>query len=111
MKSPGLARGRNVVRSHAKPESGGDGNRTRQTNCCNEWPTNDLQQGENSLGAFWEWTKDGDCHLLSSLGHEHADSLRHLMAAWPCLPPHIREAIFTLIDAAKCNSRCEGVSP
>jgi hypothetical protein len=111
MKSPGLARGRKVVRSHAKPESGGGGNRTRETNCCNDLLHNDLQQGENSLGAFWEWTQDGDCHLLSSLANEHADSIRHLVAAWPLLPPHIREAIVTMIDAAKCNSRCEGVSP
>jgi hypothetical protein len=97
-------------KSESPKVDGRGGNRTCQTNCCNDLPPNDLRHGEKSLGAFWEWTKDRDCHLLSLFGNRNADSFRNLLKAWPFLPPHIREAIFTLIDAAKFNSRREGVS-
>ena len=84
------------------------GNRTRLTNGSNDLSPNELQNKENSLGVFWEWTRGCDCRCLTSLGKENAESLRPLIAAWPHLQPHIREAIFTLIDASLSQQSLAG---
>jgi hypothetical protein len=35
------------------------------------------------------------------------DAIGRIAKAWPALPPHVREAIFTLIDSAVERRACE----
>ena len=85
-----------------------NGNRTRLTNRSNDLAANELHSEEKPLGVFWEWTRGCDCQCLTSLGKKNAESLQPLIAAWPHLQPHIREAIFTLIDASLAQQPLAG---
>ena len=88
------------IASSKESHAADNGNRTRLTNGSNDLSPKELQDEEKSLGVFWEWTRGCDCQCLTSLGKENVESLRPLLAAWPHLKPHIREAIITLVDAS-----------
>jgi hypothetical protein len=63
--------------------------------CSNELSANDLEKSPLPLGVFWECAKGGDCHCLAAGG-----TPEFLLQSWPHLPPHVKETIFTLVDAA-----------
>lgn len=42
--------------------------------------------------------------------HERGVTTQHIASAWPTLPPHVREAIVTLVDAAKQDNRDSAAS-
>ena len=65
----------------------------------NELPANDLQKAAPPPTAFWECAQGSDCHCLTSVGCPE-----YLLNAWPLLPPHVKETIFTLVDAALSRS-------
>jgi hypothetical protein len=44
--------------------------------------------------AFWECASGGERRRMTS-----ADCPGDLLHAWPLLPPHVKDAIFTLVDA------------
>jgi hypothetical protein len=67
----------------------------------NELPANDLDKAPPLPTAFWECAKGNDCHCLTSIGCPE-----DLLKAWPHLPPHIKETIHTIVDAAL--SRVQG---
>jgi hypothetical protein len=66
-----------------------------QASFSNELPANELEQGATLPTAFWECASGGDCHCLTSIGCPE-----YLLHSWPRLPPHVKETIFTLVDAA-----------
>ena len=47
--------------------------------------------------------------VSSASGNEFAYSIEFITQAWPHLPPHVREAILTLIDASLITLSAEGV--
>ena len=69
--------------------------------------TNDLRQSHNGVAAHALQSTVSDRHSSTSNGSDSHDcecqsnaSIRHIADAWPHLKPHIREAIFTLIDGS-----------
>jgi hypothetical protein len=114
-----LRRCRRFVQETPKPLPGGKGfeadcaNRRRLTKwrrresnegaiCPNAELHNDLEKQSLERAAVWECASDGDCHCLTSNG-----SPEYLVQAWPHLPRHIKETVFTLVEAAL--SRPQGV--
>ena len=61
----------------------------------NDLPANNLEQGASPQTAFWERASGGDCLCLAAGG-----TTEFLLHSWPHLPPHVKETIFTLVDAA-----------
>jgi len=82
-------------------------NKTRKSNpqleSCNQCDSLQLQLGD-SPGAAPEHRASVTCgHCLASTGSLISSlppSVSRIADAWPALPPHIREAISTLVDAA-----------
>lgn len=61
----------------------------------NHFPANDLAKEPIPPTAFWECASDSDCRCVAE------DVVPFFVRqAWPRLPPHIKDAILTLIDAA-----------
>src|SRR5262245_55233746 len=65
-----------------------------QAHSSNELPVNALEKAPPPPTAFWECARGSDWLRVSS-----PDCAEYLLAAWPHLPPHIKESIFTLVDA------------
>ena len=68
---------------------------------------NDLQQAPSGLAVNGLHSEDAASHqpspddTIAPAGDDLANtSIRYITYAWPHLQPHVREAIFTLIDAA-----------
>ena len=61
----------------------------------NELPANDLEKAPPPPTAFWECATGSERHCLTSIGCPE-----YLLHVWPVLPPHVKESIFTLVDAA-----------
>lgn len=60
----------------------------------NEFAGNHLEQQAYASAVIQQCFKNIDCLRLPS-----TDAPEVLLSAWPVLPPHIREAILTLVDA------------
>jgi hypothetical protein len=74
-----------------------------ETICRNECSGNSLREQPKALGASGECLPSSRCQCSALAGTSLESSppaIRHIANAWPNLPPHIREAILTLIDAA-----------
>ncbi len=70
------------------------------------------RQSLPALAAVWQRNHGSNSHELTLTGNETSDSfapsIAYIRRAWPSLPPHIREAIFTLIDSALLQQGSEG---
>ena len=64
------------------------------------FPGNDLQKQPSPLGVSWECPGGTECQCPAASDTEFTPSIQYIADAWPHLQPHVREAIFTLIDAA-----------
>jgi len=87
--------GRHPANAHERQEL------NPQASCPNELPANDLEKIPRPPTAFWDCAKSGNCHCLAASG-----TPEFLLHSWPRLPPHVKETIFTLFDAAL--SRLQG---
>jgi hypothetical protein len=81
---------------------------------------NELPEQRSGLAASGQRRPDAACPSMASFDAVVAASLHcnneplspavaQIAAAWPGLPPHIRDAILTLVDAGK--TRNEGAAP
>jgi hypothetical protein len=62
-----------------------------------------LEESSNASAAFGEYASGNNC-LPVTVG----DASLFISKVWPHLPPHVREAILTLVDAAlKYGDRAE----
>lgn len=60
---------------------------------------NELSEGPTALAASGQRSSDAaGQHVAANVANSSA--LTQLVEVWPNLPPHIREAILTLVDAA-----------
>jgi hypothetical protein len=89
-------------------ESGGGGNRTCTACRSKECERNDFGELPEAAAALWlhgngmsRQSPSSNCNDDSSSSSEVPG---YLLCAWPHLPPHIREAILTLIDSAYPSS-------
>jgi hypothetical protein len=79
-------------------------------------PSNDLRPNElgkghscESVNASQSLSTNGDFHALTTSGTTSCEaSLCYIAAHWQHLPPHIREAICTLVDAAIARPPAQG---
>ncbi|MGE0760123.1 MAG: hypothetical protein AB7O38_24130 [Pirellulaceae bacterium] len=69
--------------------------------CSNLCGSNELQDVPLAEAAFWQRASDTNCQQLLS----RPDNPAYLVAAWPLLSPHVREAIVTLADADVARKR------
>jgi hypothetical protein len=67
-----------------------------------------LRRDDSSLGVSWECGGGNQCPCSSPGDSEFSPSIQYIADAWPRLQPHIREAIFTLIDATLRQQQLEG---
>ncbi len=61
-----------------------------------------LQKPPTSHTAHWQDPAGRNCRCITSPGEDA--SFDHIAAAWPFLPPHIRETILTLVDAGQLKT-------
>lgn len=63
-----------------------------------------LTDSPPALAAVWQRNQDPNCRCLTLAGSDDSSnleaSIEFIRRAWPNLQPHIREALFILIDAA-----------
>ena len=86
----------------------GGGFDSRRLHLLNQETSNDLEKSEESLGVSGECSNDADC-LLEAVGVASFDAtIGYIAEHWPSLPPHIREAVLTLIHSASISQQCEG---
>lgn len=64
-----------------------------------------LAQGEYNCAADWECASGEACHSTSLNDTPATSDLAKLMVVWKHLSPHIREAIWTLVDADLATSQ------
>ena len=69
---------------------------------------NGLLDEPNGLAASGQRSPDAASRSVTTIDVA-SSTLRRLIEAWPFLPPHIREAILTLIDASLITLSAEGV--
>lgn len=81
---------------------------SRRLHLLNQETGNDLEKSEESLGVSWEHSKDGECRLSTLAVSSFGPTLDYIAEHWPSLPPHIREAVLTLIHSASISQSCEG---
>ena len=70
-------------------------------------PDNELQSGSSDESVHWSRPQSAfefAARLLKLWPKQQADFLLYLSERLPHLPPHIREAIVTLVDAADASS-------
>jgi hypothetical protein len=61
------------------------------------------------LAAHWQRAVCPSSHSLTSSGTDNlASSVRYIADRWQLLPPHVREAVITLIDAACLQHQSDG---
>ncbi len=51
------------------------------------------------MAAHWQRPPAPNCHELAPCDADLSPSIRYIAARWDFLPPHIREAILSLVDA------------
>lgn len=86
----------------------GGGNQTRERLCDKELRANELHAGQGSVRVSGERAGDIGCQKYSRSDIEVAPSISFIAEAWPHLPPHVRETICTVIDAALLRPQVEG---
>lgn len=69
-----------------------------------------FQERAAEIGAAAERTGLPDADVSSLLDSGPYPDLRHIVQAWPYLPPHIREAVVTVVNSA-ASSIPEGARP
>jgi len=72
---------------------------------------NELDSAASPMGVSWECPGGAECQCPPAGGSEFTPSIRYIADAWPHLQPHVREAIFTLIDATLRQQQLEGGQP
>lgn len=82
--------------------------RRPSTESSNALPENGLRHDDPSLGVSWECGGGNECPFSSPGDTEFSPSIQYIADAWPRLQPHVREAIFTLIDATLRQQQLEG---
>jgi len=85
--------------------------RSPATEIGNDSAANDLRQSEKSPEATGECAAFAACQAASDDDAECPAPLCLIAQAWPLLPPHIREAILTLVDVSLLQSEQEGAEP
>ena len=89
-------------------QSGGGGNRTRVSVSVSD-DTKELTQLNAELTAVGQRTQDVNGQSLAVTGPQDVDpAIDYIQRAWPFLPPHVRDALFTLIDAALLQQQSKG---
>ena len=78
-------------------KSGGGGNRTRGSNLPSSLADNDLRKQSSELGVSWEYDQDGYCQNPAPDVIEFQESLQLIIARWPHLPDHLRQAILAIV--------------
>ena len=88
-----------------------------RTRTCNPWfrrpdaessnasSTNELGQDAILSSASEQCAGDTDCHPMAPGIDAATSAIQYVADAWPSLPPHIREAIITLVRIYKMKSR------
>jgi hypothetical protein len=82
--------------------------RRQQGTSPNVNPDNNLEKQGSALGVSWECGGGNECPCSSPSDTAFSPSIRYIADAWPRLQPHVREAIFTLIDATLRQQQLEG---
>ena len=85
--------------------------RRPETGRRNKLSNNDLRETRSALGVSWECSGGTDCQCPAAGDAEFTPSIQYIADAWPHLQPHVREAIFTLIDAALDQQKSERGQP
>ncbi len=82
-------------------ESGGGGNRTHACDCCNDHCAKELQLADETLSTLGprNGVIDGQCLSDENASDEAPSPIDFIAEAWPSLPPHVCEAIITLITS------------
>ena len=80
---------------------------SRRLHSLNQETSNDLEKSTSSLGVSWERSEDGDCPQEAVTVSSFGPTLDYIAEHWPSLPPHIREAVLTLIHSASVSQDCE----
>jgi hypothetical protein len=79
--------------------------------CClhslNQETDNDLEKIEKSLGVSGEYPNDADCPFEAASVASFWPTIGYIADRWPFLPPHIREAILTLVDSGTSPESAE----
>ncbi len=79
--------------------------RSQTTSFPNDLRENGLEHGEKDCAADWECARGEACHATSLNDTPATSDLTKLMVVWRHLSPHIREAIWTLVDADLASSQ------
>jgi len=59
-----------------------------------------VASSQDFMAAAWQRTDCRNCPFVAAPDGELPPHLRYIAERWDRLPPHVREAIFTLIDAS-----------
>ena len=59
-----------------------------------------LTNSTPALAAVWQRNQGSNCQCLTLSGSDLPPHLRYIAERWDRIQPHVREAIFTLIDAS-----------
>ena len=68
---------------------------------------NDLGETSIDVSVNGQCLNCPDGRFLASADIVKRSSMAHIAKAWPHLPPHVREAIFTLIDGSLAQQQSE----
>lgn len=85
---------------------------SRRLHSSKSLPESGLEKLDSGLASNGHQSGDpGWLALLPAVASEYGPALRYLVEAWPHLPPHIRAAIFTLVDSVAPPFDTEGGQP
>ena len=77
---------------------------SRRLHSLNQDTDNDLGKIEKSLGVSGECSTDADCLSEAVSVSSFAPTIAYIAERWQHLPPHIREAILTLVDTVSSRA-------
>jgi hypothetical protein len=63
------------------------------------------------VAAHWQRPPAPNCPSLAASDTELSPSVSYIAARWALLPPHLREAILTLVDSGVATRAEEGGAP
>ena len=73
-------------------------------------PGHNFRNEPPALTVFWKCSEGTASHDLTLPDVSENGAIIAIAAAWPFLPPHIRETILTLVDAAQVKSPVKEIS-